>query len=57
MPFSSLAWTICRRCSDCLSNIKTTNYPEIWFYAVNMLQNAAKMFFFDLAAAEIAALT
>ena len=69
MPFSSLAaaeiaaliwnlaWTICRRCTDCVPNVKTPGYREVWFYAVNMLQNAEKMLFSSLAAAKIAALT
>ena len=69
MPFSSLAaakttafiwnlaWTIRRSCSDYVLNFKTPGYREVWFYAVNMLQNAAKMPFSWLAAAKIVALT
>ena len=53
----NLAWTISMRCSDCVPNFKTPGYRKVWFYAVNMLQNAEKMLFSSLAAAKIAALT
>ena len=52
-----MARTISRRCSDGLPNFETPGYQNVFFYAVNMLKNAAKMPFSWLAAVKIAALT
>ena len=68
MPFSSLAAakiialilnlanTIYWECSRSIPFFKTSGYEEVWFYAVYILLNAAKMPFSSLAAAKIAAL-
>ena len=53
----NLAWTIFWRCSDCILNFKTPDYQKVWFFAVKMLLNAAKIPFLNLAAAKMVALT
>ena len=52
-----MATTISRRCSDGLPNFETPGYQNVFFHAVNMLKNTAKMPFTSLAVANIAALT